>query len=373
MSAKRDYYEVLGIARDADSSQIKRAYRKLAMQYHPDRNPGDGEAEEKFKEAAEAFEVLQDPQKRTLYDQYGHEGPSRAGFQGFQGADEIFSHFGDLFGDLFGNLGFQGRSRNGPARGSDLKMALQIDFLEAINGLQREVTIPRNEICNGCTGTGAAKGSKPKTCRQCGGAGQVIHRQGFFTLQTTCPACHGEGSTVDRPCGDCAGSGVQQKEVKKNIKIPPGIDDGQTLRIMGEGEPGVRGGPAGNLYVVVQVKRDERFERDGADIHSHVIVSMFDACLGTKVKAPAVDVESGEVEIEVPPGTQPGTVISRRGKGVPVVGARTRGDHHVHVQVAIPKQLTDEQQSALRGLAEQFGEHHEKKRGLLDSLFGHHR
>lgn len=369
VSAKRDYYEVLSVSRDADAAQIKRAYRKQAMQYHPDRNPGDAEAEEKFKEAAEAFEVLSDPQKRELYNQYGHEGPKGAGFQGFHGVDEIFSQFGDLFGDLFGGGGFGGRSPGGPTRGDDLRMALQVDFLDAVRGVQREVTIPRNEICEGCTGTGAAAGSKPQTCTTCGGQGQVIHRQGFFTVQTACPACHGRGENIEDPCRDCSGTGVQMREAKKSIKVPAGIDDGQTLRIMGEGASGTRGGPRGNLYVVVKVKADERFERDGADVHSEVCISMFDAALGTQCKAAAVDNDECEVEVEIPAGTQPGTVIARRGKGAPVVGSRSKGDHLIHVRVAVPTKLNSDQEDALRGLAEQFGEHHEKKRSLLDSLF----
>lgn len=370
VSAKRDYYEILSVSRDADPSAIKRAYRKLAMEYHPDRNPGDPTAEEKFKEAAEAFEVLSDPKKRELYNQYGHEGPKGAGFQGFHGVDEIFSQFGDLFGDLFGGGGgFGGRSRNGPVRGDDLKMGLQVEFLEAVHGVQREVTIPRDELCETCNGTGAAKGSTPKTCTTCGGAGQVIHRQGFFTVQTACPDCHGAGQIIEDPCSDCSGSGVQRREVKKSVKIPAGIDNGQTLRIVGEGASGLRGGPRGNLYVVVQVQEDERFERDGADIHSEVSISMFDAALGATRKAAAVDNEECEVEVEIPAGTQPGTVITRRGKGAAVVGSRSKGDHHIHVRVAVPTKLSGEQEEALRELASQFGEQHEKKRSLLDSLF----
>lgn len=370
VSAKRDYYEVLGVSRESGASEIKKAYRKKAMQFHPDRNPGDASAEEKFKECAEAFEVLQDGEKRKLYDQYGHEGPRGAGFSGFQGADEIFSHFGDIFGDLFGGGGggfSGGRSRNGPQRGADMQMPLQIDFMEAVDGCEREVTVPKREICGTCTGTGAAAGSKPKTCRQCGGAGQVVHRQGFFTLQTTCPVCQGEGSSIDKPCGDCSGSGVQQKEVTVKVKIPAGINDGQTLRIPGGGQPGARGGPAGSLFVQVRVEADERFIREEFDVHSKVEISMFQACLGATVKTEGLD---GELELEIQPGTQPGDVIIRRGKGITELGGRGHGDHHVHMMVAIPKSLSGEQEETLRALAADFGDDVAKKSGFLGGLLG---
>lgn len=232
MSAKRDYYEVLGVPREAETSQIKRAYRKAAMKFHPDRNPGDAEAEERFKEAAEAFEVLSDSEKRQLYDRFGHEGPSRAGFSGFSGSEEIFSHFGDLFGDLFGNLGgFSGR-RGGPGRGADVKVQLDITLADVVNGANRDVVVPRREGCDTCGGTGAKPGTAPESCRHCGGRGQVVHRQGFFTLQTTCPVCRGEGRMIADPCRDCGGTGAVQRETTLTVNVPPGVDDGQTLRIL---------------------------------------------------------------------------------------------------------------------------------------------
>ena len=269
MSAKRDYYEVLGVSRESSASEIKRAYRKAAMKFHPDRNPGDAQAEENFKEAAEAFEVLNDPQKRELYNRFGHEGPSRAGFSGFHSSEDVFSHFGDLFGDLFENLGF-GSRRSGPRRGGDMKVELRLGLGDVFEGGEHDITVPRRERCEDCGGTGAAEGTHPETCPQCGGNGQVIHRQGFFTLQTTCPACRGEGKVITDPCSGCSGTGVVERESTLTVNVPAGVDDGQTLRIAGRGHPGDRGGPPGNLYVVLRVQDDPRFVRDGFDVHSKV-------------------------------------------------------------------------------------------------------
>ncbi len=353
VSAKRDYYEVLGVSRESEAGQIKRAYRKAAMKYHPDRNPGDGEAEERFKEAAEAFEVLSDPEKRQLYDRYGHEGPSRAGFSGFSGSEEIFSHFGDLFGDLFGNLGFGGQ-RSGPGRGADIKVQLEISYEDVVHGANRDVVVPRREPCTTCGGSGARPGTAPESCRHCGGRGQVIHRQGFFTLQTTCPVCRGEGVMITDPCHDCGGTGAVQRETTLTVNVPPGVDDGQTLRIQGRGQAGPRGGHPGNLYVVLRLKPDGRFVRDEYDIHSKAEISMFQAALGCEVE---VDTLEGVDTIEIKPSTQAGEVIIRRGQGIPVLGERGRGDHHVHVEVAIPEDLTVEEADLLRQMAEARGEH----------------
>jgi molecular chaperone DnaJ len=362
VTAKRDYYEVLGVEKGASPQDIKRAYRKAAMQHHPDRNPGNKEAEERFKEAAEAFEVLNDEGKRKLYDQYGHEGPARAGFGGFQGADEIFSRFGDLFGDLFG--GFGGR-RGGPQRGADLKTRVVVPFAEAVTGVEREVTIPRRDACEDCDGSGAAAGTQPQTCSTCGGQGQVIHRQGFFTVQTACPRCHGEGQIITTPCKTCSGTGVVQKESTFKLTIPPGVDDGQTLRIAGRGMAGSKCGPPGNLYVVVAVEPDPRFQRDEFDIHSKVTIGMVQAALGCTVKSPSL---SGEVEVEIEAGTQPNHVIVRKGKGIPVLGGRGHGDHHVHVEVTVPTKLSGEQEEMLREFAESTGEAVCEKKGFFSSL-----
>jgi len=366
VTAKRDYYEILGVSREAQPPEIKRAYRKMAMKFHPDRNPGDPEAEERFKEAAEAFEVLRDEQKRQLYDRHGHAGPSQAGFSGFQGTDEIFSRFGDLFGDLFGQFGFGG-GRGGPRRGGDIKLAVEVPFLEAVAGVEREISVPRREACDDCEGSGAAEGSRAESCGQCGGTGQVVHRQGFFVVQTTCPRCRGEGSIVKNPCGSCSGTGVVQRESTLKINIPAGVDDGQALRIPGRGQAGEKGGPPGNLYVVVRVQADERFERDEFDIHSEVSISMFQAALGCTVEAPALD---GEIEMTLEPGTQPGDVVVRRGKGIPVLGGRGHGDQHIHVKVTVPKKLDEEQIQVLSELAESLGEKAGGEKGFFDRLLG---
>lgn len=353
MSAKRDYYEVLGVSRGASTPEVKRAYRKAALQYHPDRNPGDAEAEDRFKEAAEAFEVLSDPQKRDLYDRFGHEGPSRAGFSGFSSPEDVFSHFGDLFGDLFENLGFGARRGAGPRRGPDMKVELRLGLGDVFEGGEHDITVPRREPCEDCEGTGAREGTRPETCPQCGGNGQVIHRQGFFTLQTTCPACRGEGKIITNPCPGCSGTGVVEKETTLTVNVPAGVDDGQTLRIMGRGHPGEHGGPPGNLYVVLRVQPDPRFVRDEYDVHSKVQVSMFQAALGTAVE---VDTLEGLHTIDIDPGTQPGDTVKLRGKGIPVLGGRGRGDHHVHVEVVVPDQLSEAEDQALREVAQARGE-----------------
>jgi molecular chaperone DnaJ len=372
VSAKRDYYEVLEVARDASAADIKRAYRKMAMQYHPDRNPGDAAAEERFKECAEAFEVLSDDQKRALYDQYGHEGPRKAGFQGFSDPDEIFSHFSEMFGDLFGGMGFGGggRRRGGPQRGADLKMEFTIPFVEAVEGGEREVDVPRRVDCETCTGTGAEPGTSPTKCPDCRGHGQVVHSQGFFRVQTTCPRCRGRGEIIEKPCKTCSGSGAVQRTSKLSVKIPAGVDDGQTLRIPNAGQAGSAGGPPGNLYVVLRVEPDPRFERHEYDIVSDIEISMFQATLGTKVMIPTLE---GEDELEIDAGTQPNTIITRRGQGIPVLETRgrTRGDHHVRINVSVPKKLSGEQEDKLRALAEELGDKvTAKKKGLLDTLLG---
>ncbi len=368
MPAKRDYYEVLGVEKGSALSDIKRAYRKLALKYHPDRNPDDPSAEEKFKEAAEAFEVLSDDQKRQLYDQYGHEGPSRAGFSGFGGTDEIFSRFGDLFGDLFGGLGGFGGRRGGPRRGADIKMRVNIPFAEAVSGIEREITVPRRDNCGTCDGSGAAPGTSPEACVQCGGNGQVVHRQGFFVVQTTCPRCHGNGTVITKPCSNCSGTGTVQTETTLKINIPPGVDDGQTLRIPRRGQPGEKGGPPGNLYVVIAVEEDPRFIREEFDIHTKITITMFQAALGCTIMIPTLE---EDVELTIEPGAQPGDVITRRGKGIPVLGGRGRGDQHIHLEVTVPKKLTGEQNDLMQQLAASFGDAvGPGRKGFVDRLLG---
>ena len=359
MGEKRDYYEVLGVERTASDGEIKKAYKAKAWEFHPDRNPDDQAAEESFKDASEAYGVLSDPQKRQLYDQYGHDGPRGAGFQGFTGVEDIFSHFGDLFGDMFGR-GFGGGFRT--PRGADLRVAVELTFQEAVKGTQKELRLRRRVRCEACGGSGAKAGTTEETCTTCGGRGQVIHSQGFFMIGTTCPSCRGQGRVIRHKCSECRGEGLVLKEEKLQVNIPAGVDDGQTLRLSGKGEPATRGGPAGNLYVELQVTPDPRFKRDGADLLTEVELSYPMAALGATIKVPTID---GETEIEVEPGTQPGTVMVLRGQGVPRVGRHGRGDLLVRCTVAVPRALTDRQKELLRELAEIDGREVAEERGFF--------
>ncbi len=311
---KRDYYEVLGVTRTADSAEIKKAYRRLAMEHHPDRNPGSKESEEAFKEAAEAYEVLSDTEKRVAYDRFGHEGLRRQGFEGFHGVEDIFSHFSDLFGDLFGG----GFSRGGRPRGHDLRVEVRLEFAEAVEGVAKEVEVTRHVACTTCAGSGAKPGTLPERCATCGGRGQVLHQQGFFMIGTTCPSCRGEGTFIRERCKDCRGSGVTEKTETLTVNIPAGVDDGQRLRLAGKGEHAPRAGVPGNLYVDIHVAEDERFKRDGADVYTIVPVSFATAALGGSVEVPTLDdAVTGKASIEIDPGTQPGTIQVRKGAGIP--------------------------------------------------------
>jgi molecular chaperone DnaJ len=351
--AKRDYYEVLGVGRSADAGEIKKAYRKLAMEYHPDRNPGSKAAEEKFKEAAEAYEVLSDSEKRSAYDRFGHEGLRRAGFEGFSGVEDIFSHFSDLFGDLFGGSG-GGRSRS---RGADLRAEVRLTFAEAVGGVTKDVAITRHVACETCSGSGAKPGTQPERCATCGGRGQVLHQQGFFMIGTTCPHCRGEGVVIREKCKDCRGSGVTEKAESLSVNIPAGVDEGQRLRLAGKGEPGPRGGMPGNLYVDIHVTEDPRFKRDGADVQSTVKVSFTTAALGGVAEIGTLDEGvTGTAQIDIPAGTQPGTVHVRRGAGIARLDGYGRGDHYVEITVDVPRQLNERQRELLRELAAAGGE-----------------
>ncbi|MCS6970011.1 MAG: molecular chaperone DnaJ [Planctomycetota bacterium] len=347
--AKRDYYEVLGVGRDASEEEIKKAYRKLAMKYHPDRNPGDKEAEAKFKEAAEAYEVLSDPQKRARYDQMGHagvEGMGHAG-QGFQSMEEIFAQFGDLFGgrgSLFEEL--FGARRSGPEQGASLRVALEIPFREAVTGCSRTIDLRRNEICDTCRGSGAKPGTKPTGCPVCHGSGVVRQGQGFFIIQTTCPRCGGVGKVISAPCPDCHGEGMRERKATLRVDIPPGVEDGVTLRLQGEGEPSRHGGPRGDLYVVVHVTDDPFFQRDGDDLICQVPITYAQAVLGAEIRVPTID---GEATLRIPPGTQPGERLRMRGAGIPGRGGR-RGDQIVVVQVLVPRKLSAEQRELIERL-----------------------
>jgi molecular chaperone DnaJ len=346
---KRDYYEVLGVQRGCEVAEIKRSYRRLAMEYHPDRNPGDQHAEERFKELAEAYQVLSDPEKRELYDRYGHAGPRQAGFQGFSGIEDILSQFADFFG---GGFGFGG-GRRGPRveAGEDVQEELTITLLEAAKGCQKPLELTRLVHCQTCGGSGAKAGSQPTTCNTCGGRGQVAHNQGIFMIATTCPTCRGRGSVVRDKCGECKGGGVERKKETVLVNVPAGIDEGQTLRVPGKGMAGPSGGPPGHLYVTFHVEPDARFERDGDDLYTEVPLTFAQAALGARVSVPTLD-ES--VELDVAAGTQPGTIRVLRGRGMPNVHGRGVGDLAVRLTVAVPRQLNAEQKHAVEQLARLF-------------------
>ncbi len=349
---KRDYYEVLGIGPAAGDQEIKSAYRKLALRYHPDRNPGDKAAEEKFKEAAEAYAVLADPEKRAAYDRFGHAGVG-AGFGAggfdptiFAGFEDIFGSLGDLFG--FGDFFGGGRRPGGARRGADLRYDLEITFEESARGTETTIQIPRQEICRTCHGSGAAPGTSPLTCPQCRGRGQVRYQQGFFTVAQTCPQCRGAGQIISRPCATCHGSGQVTEQRRLTVKIPAGIASGQCLRLRGEGEAGAGGGQPGNLDVVVHVREHQFFRRDGDDLYCEIPVSFPILALGGEIQVPTLD---GAETVRVPEGTDAGTVLRLRGKGMPSISGRGRGDLHVVVQVMTPRKLTREQKRLLEQLA----------------------
>ncbi|HXE80946.1 MAG TPA: molecular chaperone DnaJ [Vicinamibacterales bacterium] len=353
---KRDYYEVLGVSRSATEAEIKSAYRKLALKYHPDRNQGSKEAEEKFKEAAEAYAVLADPQKRAMYDRYGHAGVGAGAGAGagvgfdptiFADFSDIFSGLGDIFGfgDIFGGA----RWRTGPQRGADLRYDLEISFEESAKGTETSILIPRTENCDTCAGSGAAPGTGRTTCPVCHGRGQLRTQQGFFTVTRTCPQCRGAGQVIRQPCTACSGTGRVVKERKLTVKIPAGIASGQRLRLQGEGEQGILGGPPGDLYVVVQVQEHEFFRREGNDLYCEVPVNFTTLALGGEITVPTLS--GGQETITVPPGTPAGAVLRQKGKGMPDVSGRGCGDLLVTLDVIVPKKLTREQKAALEQLA----------------------
>lgn len=363
---RRDYYEVLGVVRTADGAEIKKAYRKVAMECHPDRCPGDKVAEDRFKEASEAYEVLSDDDKRAHYDRFGHEGMRQAGFQGFGGVDEIFDHFSSLFGDLFGGRGGRGGRGPGQQRGADARVDLRLSFAEAAFGATRELSVERRVPCEGCSGSGGKDGSKAERCGTCGGRGQVLHSQGFFMIGTTCPQCRGEGSTVKDPCTQCRGSGLKAKKETLSITVPAGVDDGQMMRVAGKGEAAPRGGACGNLFVLLHVEPDERFRRDGQDIYTEIHVPFTTATLGGSVTIPTIEASAeGTAELDIEAGTQPGTVIVRRGQGLVRPGGGGRGNQMVEVQIAVPKKLTDRQRELLNELATEQGDTICERRGLF--------
>lgn len=342
----RDYYEVLGVSRDASDADIKKAYRRLAMDCHPDRNPGCTKSEERFKEASNAYKVLSDPETRMRYDRFGHDGLNGSA-NGFRGVEDIFSAFGDLFGDFFG-----GQARRGARRGADIPAELVLDFAEAVHGAEKELTISRREACDTCDGSGAREGTHPGRCGGCGGSGQVMHSQGFFMIQTTCPSCRGEGIVITDPCRACRGQGVKKVDKKLTISVPAGVEDGQTLRLAGKGEA-TRGGKPGHLYVVLRVVDDERFIREGENILTVAPISYLTAALGGSVEIPTLDDHCTATEIvDVEPGTQPGDVHVRRGKGIPRLSRRGgHGDHVIQFKVEIPTKLGERERELLTELA----------------------
>jgi molecular chaperone DnaJ len=361
----RDLYEVLEVDRQASASDLKKAYYRLAKKYHPDHNPGDKVAEDRFKEASNAYSILSDDDQRQRYDRFGIEGVRGANGGppgGYSNVDDILSAFGDIFGDFFGGRGGQRRQ----PRGADLRIDLNLAFAEAVWGVTKDVKVSREVACTTCTGTGAKPGSKPEICRTCQGKGQVVHSQGFFMVQTTCPQCRGAGKTIKEPCEDCRGRGTKAETSTLNVTVPAGVDDGQTLRLAGKGES-APGGTTGHLYVVLHVQGDERFKRDGEDVLTEVPVSFVKAALGGEVEVFTLeDGVTGSTTVELKPGTQPDEVMVRRGQGIPRVGESGRGDHILQFKVEIPKKLTPRQEELLRELAGELGETVKpEKRGLF--------
>ena len=345
MANKRDYYEVLGVPRNANESDLKSAYRKLALQCHPDRNPGDCESEEKFKEAAEAYEVLRDPQKRRIYDQFGHLGLEGSGFSGFGGFEDIFSSFGDIFEDFFGFSSGRRSKKSRAQRGNDLRYDISLSFMKAAFGTETEVELEKMTYCEACAGSGCEPGTQPETCSRCGGHGQVTRSQGFFTVSTSCPSCYGQGQVITHICPECRGTGKIKAKKKVMLKIPAGVDSGSRLRLTGEGEAGANGGPPGDLYVFIHVEPHDFFKRNDTDIICQIPISFIQAALGVKIAIPTMTCEK---EIEIPRGTQPGTIFRLKGEGIPSLRSRHRGDQIIQIDVKTPVNLSKKQEELLR-------------------------
>ena len=369
MATNRDYYEILGLGRDASNEEIKKAFKKLAMKFHPDRNPDNPKAEEQFKEAKEAYDILSDPQKKAAYDQFGHAGVNQnmGGGSGFGD----FSDFGDAFGDIFGDIFGGGRSNNksNVYRGADLRYNMAISLEQAFKGTETKIKIPVMVGCKTCSGSGTKKGTQPSTCGTCQGHGQVRMQQGFFSVQQTCPDCRGSGKVIKDPCGDCNGSGRIKESKTLSVKIPAGVDEGDRIRLSGEGEAGLNGGPSGDLYVVISMKSHELFERDGGNLHCEMPVSITIAALGGEIKVPTLD---GTAKIKIPAGTQTGAVFRLRGKGIKPVRESQNGDLHCHIVVETPVNLNDNQKKLFEEIEalnqKNQSKHSPRSKGWLDKV-----
>ena len=367
--SKRDYYEVLGVDKNADNNAIKRAYRKLAMKYHPDRNPDDEKAAEAFREVTEAYEVLADEERRARYDQYGFAGvdDQMGGFGagGFQ-SSHAYQDFGDLFGNVFSEMFGGGRGAQVDNQGADLRYNLTITLEDAAKGKEVELEIPKHEPCNTCHGSGARPGTSPVPCSTCGGHGQVQMQQGFFAVRRTCPSCQGSGKKIESPCVSCGGTGRKKVKKKLKVKIPAGVYDGAQVRVSGEGEAGVHGGPSGDLFIVVRIQEHPIFERDGADLHCEMPITFPQAALGAEVDAPTLE---GKVKIKIPAGTEGGRVFRLRGHGVKDVRVQQKGDLYVRVQIAVPKKLTEKQKELLTAFAKETGDEvYPERSSFLDKV-----
>ena len=365
----RDYYEVLGVARDASVEDIKKGYRGLAVKYHPDRNPGDAVAEERFKEAAQAYTILSDAEKRARYDRFGHQGVEGQPFTGFD--PNAFGDFADILGDLFGFGdifgGRQGRGRQGRRRGHDLQYTLRISLDEAARGVERSIRVPRLENCDTCGGTGSKPGTTPEPCGTCGGNGQVMFRRGFLSVAQTCPSCSGAGRVNRYPCEPCSGHGRVEREATLKVDVPAGVDNGMRLRLAGEGENGPHGGQAGDLFVVIGVTPHEFFERDGDDLHMELPISVYQAMLGAEIEVTTIHNEDAAVKVSA--GTQPGEILRVHGAGMPNVNGRRRGDLHVHFKVVVPQKLNAEQRQFVEEIARLGGGFEpEDQRSLFERL-----
>jgi molecular chaperone DnaJ len=359
MSTKRDYYEILIVEKTADGETIKKAYRKLAMQFHPDRNPGDKAAEEKFKEAAEAYEVLSNSEKRAQYDRFGHQAfqGGRGGFGGgggFHDMNDIFSQFGDIFGDIFGGGGAgpssrSSRSRNSARKGADLRYITEIELKDVVSGKEQQIDFDTEANCEDCNGSGALKGSAAVTCKVCGGAGQVVRQQGFFTMATTCHQCHGSGEMIEKPCLTCKGAGRTKTKRKIKVTIPAGVDNGTRLRVSNEGEGGYKGGPNGDLFVEIRIKDHDVFEREGDHLFANLDVSYLQFLLGGEVTTETLD---GDVGVEIPKGIAPGERVKVSGRGLPSLRGARRGDLYFTLNVEFPKKLNEDEEKLVRQIAE---------------------